>query len=233
MTSLYVSTGVDETMWNIFTYYSLQDNPREPSKINLTSLLKFCSDIMTMNTVMVKNPLSHSDVQLIYTKTVQSAIKRARKHFERNQIVANASSSAFNLINARVENQDKLNFHDFLNALLRIAIKCYPTSADEKSAMQQLLIENIMPLAPRRYPVSIADILSDPKVQLIRKQCKEGIEQLYDYVSADGDAYTKNKNMLLSTCNYNKTKSFEDQTLEFQLMKVKSNYFVYINTLIL
>lgn len=35
---------VEEILWNIFTYYSLMGNPRDPSRLNHTGLVKFCRD---------------------------------------------------------------------------------------------------------------------------------------------------------------------------------------------
>lgn len=58
---------VEEILWNIFTFYSLNGNPRDPSRLHTTSLVKFCKDIMAMEQTMTERPLTLADLHLIYT----------------------------------------------------------------------------------------------------------------------------------------------------------------------
>jgi hypothetical protein len=68
-----MSTSVEEVLWNIFTYYSLNGNPRDPSKLHNTGLIKFCKDIMATDQTMTEKPLSLAELQLIYTAACKSA----------------------------------------------------------------------------------------------------------------------------------------------------------------
>lgn len=39
-----MSGTIDEVLWTIFTFYSLNGNPKDPSRLNKTGLLKLCKD---------------------------------------------------------------------------------------------------------------------------------------------------------------------------------------------
>lgn len=38
--------SIQEELWNIFTFYTLHGNPKDPSRLNRTCLLKLCRDVM-------------------------------------------------------------------------------------------------------------------------------------------------------------------------------------------
>ena len=38
---------MEEVLWAIFTHYTLVGNPRDPSRLNNTGLLKLCKDGIT------------------------------------------------------------------------------------------------------------------------------------------------------------------------------------------
>lgn len=65
--------SVEEILWNIFTFYSLNGNPRDPSRLHTTSLVKFCKDIMAMDQSMTEKPLPLPELHLIYTAACKAA----------------------------------------------------------------------------------------------------------------------------------------------------------------
>ncbi len=73
--------AIEEILWNIFTYYSLNGNPRDPSRLHSTGLLKFCKDIMTMDNTMTERSLTQAELQLIYTAAIKSPEKVIYIHF--------------------------------------------------------------------------------------------------------------------------------------------------------
>jgi hypothetical protein len=72
--------AIEEILWNIFTFYSLNGNPKDPSKLHMMSLLKFCKDIMTMDNTMAEVALAQADLQLIYAAAIKSP-EKVGKHF--------------------------------------------------------------------------------------------------------------------------------------------------------
>ena len=46
-----------------------------------------------------------------------------------------------------------MNYNDFLTALMKLSFKVYPDSHSVDDSFQRLLMENILPLASRRYVV--------------------------------------------------------------------------------
>ena len=69
-------SSIEEILWNIFTFYSLTANPKDPYRIHYTALLKICKDIMTMDASMTEHALTQADLHLLYTSTVSSPTKK-------------------------------------------------------------------------------------------------------------------------------------------------------------
>lgn len=68
--------GIEEILWNIFTYYTLNSNPRDPSKIHCMALTKLCKEVSLLDSSMTEIPLTQADIQLIYTSaTVKNSTK--------------------------------------------------------------------------------------------------------------------------------------------------------------
>lgn len=65
--------SVEEILWNIFTFYSLNGNPRDPSRLHTTSLVKFCKDIMAMDQSMTEKQLTLADLHLVYAAACKAA----------------------------------------------------------------------------------------------------------------------------------------------------------------
>ncbi len=66
---------IEEVLWNIFTSYSLNGNPKDPSRMNGSGLLKMCRDIRTLDPVMTECPLTQAYLDLIYTSEIKSPKK--------------------------------------------------------------------------------------------------------------------------------------------------------------
>jgi len=122
--------SIQEELWNIFTYYSLHGNPRDPSRINATQFYNFCRDAMLFDPSMTDSAMTQAQVQLTFT---------AQCRYLKSQ--GNGSSLA---------QTGRLTYDEFLTCLLALAQKCYPMCDNAQAAMQQLLMDNILPLASRR-----------------------------------------------------------------------------------
>ena len=69
--------GIREELWNIFTYYTLHGNPRDPSRINSMQFLKLCRESMLFDPSMVEEPLTQSIFHVLLT----AALKKKGKVF--------------------------------------------------------------------------------------------------------------------------------------------------------
>ncbi len=107
------------------------------------------------------------------------------------------------------ERSDRLDFDDFLTCLLRVAQKCYPGRSKKEEAMQQLLIDNILPLASKRNSTSIIPLLKQPAVESLFKYYEDSLLVLFQFFASSSDQRAKGKNMIKTTSNYVKT--FDDQ----------------------
>lgn len=64
---------------------------------------------------------------------------------------------------------DKITFPEFLTCLLRVAEKVYPSSQSPDDALQQLLMENVLPLASRRHPERVDVYLNSSEIVNLRE----------------------------------------------------------------
>lgn len=63
--------AIEEILWNIFTFYGLSVNPKDPCRLHSTVLLKLCKDVMLMdNTSMTEHALTKAELFLIYTSVL-------------------------------------------------------------------------------------------------------------------------------------------------------------------
>jgi hypothetical protein len=159
-----------DSLWNIFSFYSLQGNYLDPSRLSLTGLFKICTDSMLFDPVMVMSPLTRSDVNLFFRSTMVESAQNNTK----GQHVS---------INGKREKLDKMNFIEFIACVRRIATKCYPPAEEEEEgrfssnggqryfqedeSLQQLLMDNILPMASIRKPVNIEAVLEHPTLDIL------------------------------------------------------------------
>jgi hypothetical protein len=75
--------------------------------------------------------------------------------------------------------------------------------------MQQFLMDNVLPLAPRRKPVSLAQLLKQPPIEALYKYYEDALLELYKFYTTSSDKHRKGKHMLRSTNHLAST--FDDQ----------------------
>ena len=64
-------SSIETELWNIFTYYTLHSNPRDPSKINGTVMYKFCRDVMVVDASMTEKPITQAELHIIFTSELK------------------------------------------------------------------------------------------------------------------------------------------------------------------
>lgn len=180
--------SIEEELWNIFTFYTLHGNQKDPSRLNRSGMFKVCREIMVMDPTMTERAISQADIDLIFTSQLKSPIKKPHL--------------------LKTDKSDKLDFEEFLSCLVRVAEKCYPSCRSSEAAFQQLLMDNILPLASRRKPYDISQILSSPPIQAIFTYYEEALLELFRYFATASDHNNKVRNMMRSTSSH--TKSFDE-----------------------
>lgn len=86
--------------------------------------------------------------------------------------------------------------------------------------MQQLLMDNILPLAARRKPINISTFLKQPPIESLLRYYEAALSDMFQFYSSSSDQTLKGKNMIKATSNLVKT--FDDQKELIEESKVKS-----------
>ena len=73
--------------------------------------------------------------------------------------------------------------------------------------MQQLLMDNILPMAARRRPVSLASFMTQPIIEELFDYYQEALQEIFRYYANNSDNITRN--MIKSTAA--KSKTFDEQ----------------------
>lgn len=174
---------IEKELWNIFTYYSLHGNTRDPSKLSETQFIKLCKDSAIMDSTMCDVPLNQATLHLLWTSAITSRGKAASSQ------------------------SDKLDYCEFLSCLVRVAIKCYPTSPSSEDAMQQLLMDNILSMAKRRRCLPILPLISHPMVAGIYTYYEDALSEIFRHYANNSDH--KSRNMMRSISS--RTKTFDEE----------------------
>lgn len=66
---------IQQELWNIFTFYTLHGNPRDPSKMGSIPLAKLCKDMMVFDATMTERPLTQADLNIIFTGEIKKQLK--------------------------------------------------------------------------------------------------------------------------------------------------------------
>lgn len=82
-------------------------------------------------------------------------------------------------------------------------------------------MDNVLPLASRRNPTSIATILKQPVIEGLFKYYEDALKQLFNFFATSSQQLTKGKNMVLSTRE--RTKTFDEQVNLIEEAKVRSH----------
>ncbi|GMH50329.1 hypothetical protein TL16_g08085 [Triparma laevis f. inornata] len=173
--------SVEAELWNIFTYYTLHGNALDPEHLALTQMVQLARDVQLLDGTLIKTPLRKPDIELVFISLV-------KKRTLGKGAQVNPDSGLSNSV-------DKLTYNEFLTCLLKLSSKLYPTSAEQsaEAAFQQLLMENVLPLASRRSPKSIDAVLHEKSVVDLFKYFKQSLTKIFEYYASSGMASAKEK----------------------------------------
>jgi hypothetical protein len=123
---------------------------------------------------------------------------------------------------------DKINFEEFLSCLHRISLKCYPGCPTAEAAMQQLLMDNLLPFAMRRKPIDLSFAMHHPSICQMFEYYSDALMDIFQFYALSGDNKDKGKNMIRTTGAKNKT--FDEQkeliamAKELELLQSQSSH---------
>lgn len=170
--------SVESELWHIFTFYSLHGNPLDPEHIRCTQFVKLARDCQMVGSTLSEAdpPLLEADIQVAYT----AEVKRADRSTAPTSSGGGAFGSGGSGGSGGVALQ-KMNYNDFLTALMKISIKVYPRSRTVDEAFQRLLMDNVLPLASRRVPDNIDMFLEAEDVQRLFAYYSDALEGIFTF----------------------------------------------------
>ncbi|CAE7398054.1 unnamed protein product [Symbiodinium sp. KB8] len=148
---------VEQELWNIFTFYSLNGNPLDPGHIRQTQFVRFARDVGMVGedaTSEALTPLVDANIEVAYTAQVNRKSRKGPK---------------------------RMNYHDFLTTIMKLASRVYPHATSVDEAFQTLLMRNILPHAWRRQVQDMDDILLDPDVMKLYAYFGDALEQIFQF----------------------------------------------------
>lgn len=132
---------------------------------------------------LIKTPLRKPDIELVFISEVKKrTLKQSKKLID---ATSGFSSSA-----------DKLTYNEFLTCLLKLSKRLYPNSAEKRSlesAFQQLLMENVLPLASRRSPRNIDAVLEEGQVRDVLKYFRPSLRHIFEFYASAALSMAKEK----------------------------------------
>lgn len=156
--------SVEQELWNIFTYYTLHGNPMYPDLLKASQFCKMAKQCLIMKTPDNPQGLTPAIINVVYI----AEVKRRDRRF--------------------AETQAQMTYNDFLNALMRLSEKLYKHAETVDDAFQQLLMENVLPLASRRSPDPVATHMEDPEVVALFHYFDDALYSLYSFYATAADA---------------------------------------------
>jgi len=174
--------SVEEELWNVFTFYTLRGDPMDPEHMSKREFVKFCRDSLIVPRPDTKDPfLTKETRERIETSEIllQHIVSRHSNYIKNMLSTAEIHVIYTSVIRRsnRTTHKDKMNYNDFLNALMKISIEMYGTEKSVSStedAFQNLLIENILnPGLSRRRKPRIADL----RVAMRESETKDFLEK--------------------------------------------------------
>lgn len=137
---------------------------------------------------MTEKAISPADMDLIFTTELKSSGKGNQE-----------------------DRSDRLDYDEYLSCLILIAQKCYPSSLSPEDAMQQLLMDNILPLASRRKPIDINSFLLNAGIGQLYTYYKDSLNELFRFFATHSEQDKKVRSMVKSTSGSTKAKSFDEE----------------------
>jgi hypothetical protein len=140
-------------------------------------MVQLCRDTQMLSGDLLKTPLRKPDIELVF-------ISEVKKHQKMQATVIDTDRGLSNSV-------DKLTYPSFLTCLMKLSTKLYPTSTSAngsviESAFQQLLMENVLPLASRRSPKSIDSVLCSGEIMGLFTHFGPSLTKIFEFYAGEG-----------------------------------------------
>jgi len=140
-------------------------------------MVQLCRDTQMLSGSLLKTPLRKPDIELVF-------ISEVKKRTIHGGATIDTDSGLMNSV-------DKLTYEEFLTCLMKLSTRLYPTSSSEngsplESAFQQLLMENVLPLASRRSPKSIDRVLCESEMIGLFNHFSESVTKIFEFYATEG-----------------------------------------------
>jgi hypothetical protein len=207
---------VEQELWNIYTFYTLHGNPLAPEYLKVSEWLRVGSIFPVMDPRKLPRglagfspnpatsrrlPSPHhdkqnqqfmkmaKDCQMLSTKQGSGLTSADLSVIFAKEVLKKKNQ---NKTLAKRANPTLMTYSDFLNVLMILAPKIYP-SADPKNVFQKLLLENILPLAARRAPKSVEEHMEEGSEvwTLLFETLEDGLKGIFDYYTDLSDRRRK------------------------------------------
>lgn len=83
---------------------------------------------------------------------------------------------------------ERLDYNQFLCCLIRVAEKAYPRAGGPEHAMEQLLMDNVLPMASRRKPILAEALLTQPAVEALYEYYEDALKAFYRFYTSSSEA---------------------------------------------
>ncbi len=176
--------SVQEELWNIFTYYSLHGSTGDPFHLNKTQFTRFCTDSLLFDPKYTEVPYNRLKSQVLVSEISPRPSSVTHTHNLRNKF---GLTERYNEIHqAPIVTGERLTFDEFLYAISKVGIYCYPSIDFGEDAFECILMENVLPFACRReVDLHISYVGQDLEVGSIFKYYEEPLLKIYAYYAAD------------------------------------------------
>ena len=143
-------------------------------------LYRLCRDCQMTEVAMYRNAIEQQDVHIICASELKKRLDKVG-----NDVKSGVVSKKGSLTKS-------LTYAEFLNVLTSLSKKLYSDAPTLNESFQQLLMENILPLAHRRNPQTIENQLRAGQNAMLRTYFNEALLELYKFYAAESQNEEKN-----------------------------------------
>ncbi|CAM9679583.1 unnamed protein product [Ectocarpus fasciculatus] len=194
--------GVEDELWNIFTFYSLRGNPLDLTRLSVNQFLRLARDCQIVNggDTASNGGLRAAEANLAFASVIQGRAKVVPKArwARTHQGIVRPPEEDIEGATAK----SRLSYPEFLDALMVLGARMYQTATPKRSGpnstgrgdstlgkarckrsvestFQQLLMDHILPLASRRRPTSAAAAMRDPLVRDLLRRFAPALREVF------------------------------------------------------
>ena len=170
-------------LWHVFTFYSMSDQPKDPSHITRHALNHCARDAKLVP------PLLDADIENIFVAEVTRAGKRVpgsdRPREALKQFPVQAAPARHVEPSRQSCDRRQMNFEDFLNVLATISDRVYGHVLDEDDRFMHVVFDHVLAHCKRRAHHDIRGLfLAEPAVAQLYAYFAEPLAKIFGYFAS-------------------------------------------------